>query len=118
MYQQYRKDKAKSKLKRRLKLAKAERSSKEGKSLRRERLASNKQQTIENTRDFNPTVLNLPNTHEVPEWMKSQEAPPTSVDAQDEEDEEDEEEDIGEEEKPDPEADKLADELAKTHIQS
>ena len=75
MYQQYRKDKAKSKLKRRLKLAKAERSSKEGKSLRRERLASNKQQTIENTRDFNPTVLNLPNTHEVPEWMKSQEAP-------------------------------------------
>ena len=34
------------------------------------------------------------------------------------EEDEDEEEDIGEEEKPDPEADKLADELAKTHIQS
>ena len=37
---------------------------------------------------------------------------------EEDEDEEEEEEDIGEEEKPDPEADELADELAKTHIQS
>ena len=96
MYQQYRKDKAKGKLKRRLKLAKAERSTKEGRLLRRERLAANKPQTIENTREVNPTILNLPNTHEVPKWMESQEPLPKSVDAwdtEDEEDEEDEEED-------------------------
>ena len=37
---------------------------------------------------------------------------------EDEEDEEDDEEDVGEKEKKDPEADDLADELAKTHIQS
>lgn len=118
MYQQYRKDKAKSKLKRRLKLAKAERSSKEGKSLRRERLASNKQQTIENTRDFNPTILNLPNTHEVPEWMKSQEAPPTSVDAQDEEDEEDEGEDEEEEDEDEEENEDEDEEEAQNHSEA
>ena len=43
---------------------------------------------------------------------------PEGEEDDDDEDEEKEEEDIGEEEKPDPEADKLADELAKTHIQS
>lgn len=44
--------------------------------------------------------------------------PEGEEDEDEEDEEEEEEEDIGEEEKPDPEADKLADELAKTHIQS
>ncbi len=30
------------------------------------RLAANKTRTIENTRDFNPSIINAPNTHEGP----------------------------------------------------
>ena len=90
MYQKYRKEKAKRKLQRRLKLAKDERSSKEGKMRRKERLATSKPRTIENTRDFNPTVLNVPNTHEVPAWMEAQQRPePADRHNDDEEEEED-----------------------------
>ena len=96
MYQKYRKEKAKRKLQRRLKLAKDERSSKEGKMRRKERLATSKPRTIENTRDFNPTVLNVPNTHEVPAWMEAQQRPePADRHNDDEEEEEEEEEDDG-----------------------
>ncbi|WFD41872.1 Ribosome production factor 1 [Malassezia psittaci] len=70
MYQKYRKEKARSKLQRRLQTAKDERTSAEGKRRRKERLAANKTKTIENSRTYNPTVLNAPNTHEVPSWMQ------------------------------------------------
>lgn len=92
MYQKYRKEKAKRKLQRRLKLAKDERSSKEGKMRRKERLATSKPRTIENTRDFNPTVLNVPNTHEVPAWMEAQQRPEPADRHNDDEEEEEEEE--------------------------
>lgn len=72
MYQKYRKEKSKLKLQRRLQTAKEERTSAEGKRLRKERLVKDQTRTIENSRTYNPTILNAPNTHEVPKWM----APP------------------------------------------
>lgn len=106
LYQKYRKEKAKSKLKRRLKLAKAERSTKEGKALRKERLAKSAPRTIENTREYNPTVLNAPNTHEVPTWMQTGAKPESEkshdsiniVDENEEEEEEEEDDDDEEDE--------------------
>ncbi|WFC97783.1 Ribosome production factor 1 [Malassezia yamatoensis] len=81
MYQKYRKEKARSKLQRRLQTAKDERTSAEGKRRRKERLAANKTKTIENSRSYNPTVLNAPNTHEVPSWMQPVSANSTQSEA-------------------------------------
>ena len=72
LFAKYKKEKRQRKLARRLELAKAERKSADGRKKLKERLRTNKTRTIENTRDYNPTVLNAANTHEVPDWMKPQ----------------------------------------------
>ncbi|KAL4400892.1 Ribosome production factor 1 [Malassezia pachydermatis] len=91
LYQKYRKEKAKRKLQKRLKQAKAERASSDGKALKKERLAKNKTRTIENTREYNPTILNAPNTHEGPAWIPT-ESPAVLKAAQDNDDDDEEEE--------------------------
>ena len=106
VYREYRKEKRREKLQRRLKTAKEERTSAEGKQKKKERLAQNKTRTIENSRTYNPTVLNVPNTHEVPEWMKQEKAEAAQEeraddDDDDEDDDDDDEEDDDEEEEED-----------------
>ena len=65
MYRKYKQDKKKARLERRIEIKKAERGP-DGQAIRAERLATNKPRTIENTRDYNPTIINAPNTHEGP----------------------------------------------------
>ncbi|PWZ02860.1 Brix-domain-containing protein [Testicularia cyperi] len=65
LYRKYKLDKHKSKRERRSATAKEERGA-GGAEKRALRLAQNKTRTIENTRDFNPTIINAPNTHEGP----------------------------------------------------
>lgn len=69
LFAKYKKDKRQRKLARRLELAKDERKSADGRKKLKERLQKHKPRTIENTRVYNPTVLNAANTHEVPTWM-------------------------------------------------
>ncbi|KAI3479467.1 hypothetical protein L1887_58485 [Cichorium endivia] len=65
LYRKYKAEKRKSKLARRSAQAKEERGE-DGAAKKAARLAANKTRTIENTRDFNPTIINAPNTHEGP----------------------------------------------------
>lgn len=65
LYRKYKADKRKAKLSRRSAQAKEERGE-DGAAKKAARLAANKTRTIENTRDFNPTIINAPNTHEGP----------------------------------------------------
>lgn len=93
LFAKYKKEKRQRKLARRLELAKAERKSADGRKKLKERLRTNKTRTIENTRDYNPTVLNAANTHEVPDWMK-----PQKQQVRDEQDQESEHEEGSDEE--------------------
>ncbi|CAO1617871.1 unnamed protein product [Parajaminaea phylloscopi] len=61
-YRKYRSDKKKDKLAKRVARAKEERGV-GGAEKKAARLAENKTRTIENTRDFNPTIVSEPNTH-------------------------------------------------------
>ncbi|CDR98621.1 hypothetical protein, partial [Sporisorium scitamineum] len=65
LYRKYKAEKAKAKFARRSTQAKEERGE-DGAVKKAARLATNKTRTIENTRDFNPTIINAPNTHEGP----------------------------------------------------
>lgn len=65
LYRKYKADKRKAKLARRSAQAKEERGE-DGAAKKAARLAANKTRTIENTRDFNPTIINAPNTHQGP----------------------------------------------------
>ncbi|CBQ67567.1 related to RPF1-involved in the assembly of the large ribosomal subunit [Sporisorium reilianum SRZ2] len=65
LYRKYKAEKAKAKFARRSAQAKEERGE-DGAAKKAARLAANKTRTIENTRDFNPTIINAPNTHEGP----------------------------------------------------
>lgn len=65
LYRKYKADKAKAKMARRSAQAKEERGE-DGAAKKAARLAANKIRTIENTRDYNPTIINAPNTHEGP----------------------------------------------------
>lgn len=71
LYRKYKADKRKSKMARRTAQAKEERGD-DGAEKKAARLAANKTRTIENTRDFNPTIINAPNTHEGPSSSKLQ----------------------------------------------
>ncbi|KIS71749.1 uncharacterized protein UMAG_00184 [Mycosarcoma maydis] len=68
LYRKYKADKRKTKLAKRSAQAKEERGE-DGAAKKAARLAANKTRTIENTRDFNPTIINGPNTHEGPAYM-------------------------------------------------
>ena len=64
LVRKYKDDKKKDKLARRKARAKEEAlGGEEGRRKKQDRLAKNVPRTIENTRDFNPTILNAPNTH-------------------------------------------------------
>ncbi|TKY90402.1 hypothetical protein EX895_000400 [Sporisorium graminicola] len=65
LYRKYKAEKAKAKFSRRSAQAKEERGE-DGAAKKAARLSANKTRTIENTRDFNPTIINAPNTHEGP----------------------------------------------------
>ncbi|SPO19814.1 related to RPF1 - involved in the assembly of the large ribosomal subunit [Ustilago trichophora] len=65
LYRKYKAEKRKAKFARRSAQAKEERGE-DGAAKKAARLAANKTRTIENTRDFNPTIINAPNTHEGP----------------------------------------------------
>ncbi len=65
LYRKYKSEKNKAKFSRRSAQAKEERGE-DGAAKKAARLAANKTRTIENTRDFNPTIINAPNTHEGP----------------------------------------------------
>lgn len=65
LYRKYKADKHKAKFSRRSAQAKEERGE-DGAAKKAARLAANKTRTIENTRDFNPAIINAPNTHEGP----------------------------------------------------
>ncbi|EST09799.1 Brix domain protein [Kalmanozyma brasiliensis GHG001] len=65
LYRKYKAEKRKDKFARRSAQAKEERGE-DGAAKKAARLAANKTRTIENTRDFNPTIINAPNTHEGP----------------------------------------------------
>lgn len=65
LYRKYKAEKRKDKFARRSAQAKAERGE-DGAAKKAARLAANKTRTIENTRDYNPTIINAPNTHEGP----------------------------------------------------
>ncbi len=64
LYRKYKAEKRKDKFARRSAQAKEERGE-DGAAKKAARLAANKTRTIENTRDYNPTIINAPNTHEV-----------------------------------------------------
>ncbi|WFD36293.1 Ribosome production factor 1 [Malassezia cuniculi] len=113
LYAKYKKEKRKRKLARRLEIAKEERKSADGRKKRKERLKTNKPRTIENTRVYNPTVLNAANTHEGPKWMTvpkqgAGSAAEGMVDA--DEQPEDQDDDIDEDEEDDDEEDEEEDE--------
>ncbi|PKI84885.1 hypothetical protein MVES_001046 [Malassezia vespertilionis] len=124
-FQKYRKEKTRKKLQRRLQIAKEERTSAGGKLKRKERLATNKTRTIENTRDYNPTVLNAPNTHETPCWMQAKEPvlPSTEREASDDDEgekdegEEDDDEEDDDEENDDEDDDEEDDDDGPEEIQ-
>lgn len=65
LYRKYKAEKRKDKFARRSAQAKEERGE-DGAAKKAARLAANKTRTIENTRDYNPTIINAPNTHEGP----------------------------------------------------
>lgn len=98
--QAYKASKKKEKLQRRKALVKAERlGGEEGKKLREQRLATNIPRTIENTRAYNPTILNAPNTHPGPEQLKRPPVEPSGSDSRSDSDP-DAESDSEEEESP------------------
>ncbi|KAJ9476989.1 Ribosome production factor 1 [Pseudozyma hubeiensis] len=68
LYRKYKAEKRKAKFARRSAQAKEERGE-DGAAKKAARLAANKTRTIENTRDFNPTIINGPNTHEGPSYI-------------------------------------------------
>jgi ribosome production factor 1 len=114
LVKKFKADKAKAKLQRRKQRAKEEAlGGEEGQRKRVERLSRNVPRTIENTREFNATILNAPNTHpgrgprEEAEDALNAEASSSKVklggdngkdDEEDEEDEEDDEEEAEEQE--------------------
>lgn len=65
LYRKYRKDKRKEKVQRRAAQAKEEKGE-GGAEKKKARLSANIPRTIERTRDYNPTIINAPNTHEGP----------------------------------------------------
>lgn len=65
MYRKHRKTKREEKLKRRIQQAKEEKGE-GGSEKKKARLAKNIPRTIERTRDYNPTIINAPNTHDGP----------------------------------------------------
>ncbi|KAN0066186.1 Ribosome production factor 1 [Thecaphora frezii] len=65
VYRKFKADKKKQKLERRIQIKKEEKGP-DGKLKKKARLEANKPRTIETTRDYNPTIINAPNTHEGP----------------------------------------------------
>ncbi|EPQ32341.1 uncharacterized protein PFL1_00537 [Pseudozyma flocculosa PF-1] len=65
VYRKFKAEKKKEKLNRRLQFKKEEKGP-DGHLKKKARLEANKPRTIENTRDYNPTIINAPNTHEGP----------------------------------------------------
>ncbi|PWN33873.1 Brix-domain-containing protein [Meira miltonrushii] len=65
MYRKHRKTKREEKLKKRIQQAKEEKGE-GGAEKKKARLAKNIPRTIERTRDYNPTIINAPNTHDGP----------------------------------------------------
>lgn len=110
LYRKYKAEKRKAKFGRRSAQAKEERGE-DGAAKKAARLAANKTRTIENTRDFNPTIINAPNTHEGPgpSNLTTQAGAESKGDGQDSDSSREEGEGVGAEEMEEQEAAEEAD---------
>jgi len=104
MYRKHRKTKREEKLKKRIQQAKEEKGE-GGAEKKKARLAKNIPRTIERTRDYNPTIINAPNTHDGPGPSLPVEGSSKDLADSQDEDDEDEEQEVEDEVEEDEEED-------------